>query len=713
MKNRLIFSLLCILLVSLFFSSNAFSQKTVVRVAPRPLDPLHDADGNLNPLVVDIKIEKGQDVSGYLVHLQFKHDFLEYAGLQQGNYLSNGVFLKGRFVISTSETESFIIFSSVSGVGDESKGDGILATLTFNNLSAQASDLTLLDVILYNMERSWRPRLEHSKTYPKTVPDLDEPLPLKTLITDVALGKNVTYFVLNPQALVLNPQALKGEGKYGYYPEKTTITLQIPGTKSYDRNMTLETLKEKLPEEIPYLMIPLETPRTSTKVERVIEDEKRAIEDKKGDAREAVEGAIFEGIWYGLGLIPFESFGAVMRGIGKTIDVYENISGAIGVVGAVTTAIDALNVRDREIIEVFLQTYEPPKVTVYRDVVEDDIPRSLFMIPKQRLESLKITETQSYKPWPEYYSYENEQMRIEFFGFMGTAAWQLFKNIPKQVLTEDFGLTSVEGVRYVQKNAFRLISLIPQNASYRRVTVAPFIRAGSIDEFLDKVLQIINHGIGGPQIAPLDLSDEEKEYIIENLSGIIEEIKKKPVGLRYIRPLVESGELEIENFDIENLDIERKYVWDMELETARAPQARPMSLADYPPFQQLPPELQEYLLQHFGETANAQTTNVEQLQVPERTSLLPNYPNPFNPETWIPYQLAETGDVTLTIYDINGRVVRDLDLGYQRAGVYQSRARAARWDGRNAHGEPVASGIYFYTLKAGDFSATRKMLIQK
>ena len=99
--------------------------------------------------------------------------------------------------------------------------------------------------------------------------------------------------------------------------------------------------------------------------------------------------------------------------------------------------------------------------------------------------------------------------------------------------------------------------------------------------------------------------------------------------------------------------------------------------------------------------------------VPQETLLLPNYPNPFNPETWIPYQLAEPGDVTLTIYDIQGRVVRDLDLGHQRAGMYRTRSRAAYWDGRNAHGEPVASGVYFYTLKAGDFTATRKMLIRK
>ena len=98
---------------------------------------------------------------------------------------------------------------------------------------------------------------------------------------------------------------------------------------------------------------------------------------------------------------------------------------------------------------------------------------------------------------------------------------------------------------------------------------------------------------------------------------------------------------------------------------------------------------------------------------PKETALLPNYPNPFNPETWIPYQLAEPAKVTVTLYDIKGHVVRNLDLGHQRAGIYQTRTRAAHWDGRNAVGEPVASGVYFYTLTAGDFTATRKMLIRK
>ena len=99
--------------------------------------------------------------------------------------------------------------------------------------------------------------------------------------------------------------------------------------------------------------------------------------------------------------------------------------------------------------------------------------------------------------------------------------------------------------------------------------------------------------------------------------------------------------------------------------------------------------------------------------VVEETALLSNYPNPFNPETWIPYQLAEAGNVTVTIYDMRGVVVRQLALGHKPMGNYRSRSRAVHWDGRNQFGEKVATGLYFYTLKAGDFTATRKMLIAK
>ncbi len=101
------------------------------------------------------------------------------------------------------------------------------------------------------------------------------------------------------------------------------------------------------------------------------------------------------------------------------------------------------------------------------------------------------------------------------------------------------------------------------------------------------------------------------------------------------------------------------------------------------------------------------------LIIPQETALHPNYPNPFNPETWIPYQLAAPSEVALTIYDMHGGVVRRLEVGHQSPGMYQSRNRALYWDGRNQDGEPVASGLYFYTLRAGEFTATRRMLIRK
>jgi hypothetical protein len=96
-----------------------------------------------------------------------------------------------------------------------------------------------------------------------------------------------------------------------------------------------------------------------------------------------------------------------------------------------------------------------------------------------------------------------------------------------------------------------------------------------------------------------------------------------------------------------------------------------------------------------------------------KTSLGQNFRNLFNPETWIPYTLADDVDVVISIYNLSGRLVRTLELGYQPAGSYMTKAEAAYWDGKDGSGEKVASGVYFYTLQAGDFRATRKMVIRK
>ena len=98
---------------------------------------------------------------------------------------------------------------------------------------------------------------------------------------------------------------------------------------------------------------------------------------------------------------------------------------------------------------------------------------------------------------------------------------------------------------------------------------------------------------------------------------------------------------------------------------------------------------------------------------PKETALLPNYPNPFNPETWIPYQLAEPAEVTLRIYTAGGATIRTLSVGHRPAGTYKHPQDAIYWDGKNEIGESVASGVYFYTLSTGNFAATRKMLMRK
>jgi hypothetical protein len=95
---------------------------------------------------------------------------------------------------------------------------------------------------------------------------------------------------------------------------------------------------------------------------------------------------------------------------------------------------------------------------------------------------------------------------------------------------------------------------------------------------------------------------------------------------------------------------------------------------------------------------------------PEETVLMANYPNPFNPETWIPYHLGQDSAVVINIYDTTGKIVRTLDMGFQSFGYYASRDRLAYWDGRTEDGEQVSSGTYFYQIEAGDYTETRKMV---
>lgn len=114
-----------------------------------------------------------------------------------------------------------------------------------------------------------------------------------------------------------------------------------------------------------------------------------------------------------------------------------------------------------------------------------------------------------------------------------------------------------------------------------------------------------------------------------------------------------------------------------------------------------------------GTTITVQTLNAAPKLLPIEFALHQNYPNPWNPETWIPYQLPKSAQVRLTIYDLQGQLVKSVELGYQKAGLYTTKDKAIYWDGRNSQGETVASGIYFYQIQAGDFQAVRKMIMLK
>ena len=90
-----------------------------------------------------------------------------------------------------------------------------------------------------------------------------------------------------------------------------------------------------------------------------------------------------------------------------------------------------------------------------------------------------------------------------------------------------------------------------------------------------------------------------------------------------------------------------------------------------------------------------------------------NFPNPFNPETWIPYQLKEDAEVTIWILNAKGKIIRKLDLGQKPAGIYVNQEMAAYWDGKDSQGTPVASGVYFYSIKAGSLNDVKKMIVVK
>ncbi len=548
-----------------------------------------------------------------------------------------------------------------------------------------------------NIRNNW------SKVVKVAVSDPSNPhqVPLefpKDLISQVAFGPNSTYFVLNPQFAKV-PEKNKNENYFFY---KSTITLDL-GSKFIEDDSIQHP--NRLPDEFPYLMMPFgETPGT-------IAETANEIAEGSGDKAFKItrKKLIVGGSLLVAGYIPI--IGKFVGPIWLVIDLISTYINSINDSNAIVAAMR----------EELREALTHPKMTIwnyssffYEDPVEIVDRPILFMIP-ERLTSIKVEIEQ-------FFYYKKERIPIYIEG---------------ELESKDFWNWTLSLYPDPSQTFSEPIILIPSAGHSERQS--------SLRTFLDDAYTSIEGYMEGwLNIEPLgfldtteDRSDKSKFnefvvgiYIHNSLNDLDEALKSDPElenlniwELRHIKQ--PRGGIYHTNRFYEKIYIGRKRVteyhniwnleetYQMENRGMAAPSAYPMSLADYPPFQQLPPEVQAYILQHFEGHANHKAINPEVWQIPEETSLLPNYPNPFNPETWIPYQLAQSADVSLTIYDIQGRVVRDLDLGHQRAGMYHSRSRAAYWDGRNAVGEPVATGVYFYTLTAGDFTATRKLLIRK
>ena len=503
------------------------------------------------------------------------------------------------------------------------------------------------------------------------------------LISEVAYGGNSTYFVFTPGFA-------ESDTAVGY---KNTITLDIPGTYDFDKTKTVQELLddiEAMSDSPAYFMFPLVPPDANELAEAISEIE--ASEDETlGSVFKAYGSYLREVGTFAAGIL-WSPVGWVLGGIEVEKEglnfystLFQYLSGYFSDSdnGYLSQRFSELADNDdgKIILETFLKAYENPQVTIenYTGSFRGGITY-LLMIPK-RLSSIDTTWTQQFI---------HKEILIEFYDAEPdeTGAWGMTLSV------DDEDPIDIE-------------------------PMLGFASKPDVSNALEDLINFFKSADVNNPAALQNVPDQTRTQIIKSLE-VLQTVIEDSGKYLLITDLVSNprtGKHQI--YAGQKAPSQFEYNWDLE-ETFRqgnsgasAPSAQPMSLADYPPFQQLPPEIQAYLLQHFEGTANPKPLNLEAREIPLETSLLPNYPNPFNPETWIPYQLATAADVTLKIYDIQGRVVRDLDLGHQRAGVYHSRARAVYWDGSNAVGEPVASGVYFYTLTADDFTATRKLLIRK
>ena len=677
------FSILTALFGMLVFVSNIFAQSsTVVRITFTPVQSLAVGEQFTLPLT----ITNGENVAGYQTTVSYDTSALRYVSSRNGDYLPEGAFFVPPVVAGNKVT---LAATSLAG---ESNGDGTLAILTFEVVAVKTSTLTLSDVLLTNSaSESSRPRVEATQiteSAPSSVtvrissgavssPAVGEQFTLPLTITN---GENVAGY----QATVsYDTSALRYVSSQNgdYLPTGAFFVPPVVAGNKVTLAATSLAGESNGDGTLATLIFEVVTVKTSTLTLSEVLLTNSAGESSRPQVEPtqiAESGPPSNQIGVTL---PSDLISEVAFGTNSTYFV-------LNAKFPTLTGVDSTDV-----------IYRDCTITLDLEGVPDN-SLSDRLLPNL-LEYLRQAEKRILPTNPALF------MAKEFA--INSGILDVFPDEPQYFI---FPLmTAAERAREVEKEAdtnlliatvASLAGLIPAAGDLLSLGITfgsiEYKRVLAIDELLkstmDPEIRLTNstNDPGRP--------DDELKFVLM-LPNRVTDIKLKVEQKYSLKSDRAAPRLPVYTAT----DGETR---DLEDSTFAAPRARPMLLSDYPPFQLLPPEVQDYLLRHFSVFAN-----FEALRAPKETSLLPNYPNPFNPETWIPYQLAEPADVTVSIYAADGRLVRTLDVGHQSAGLYESRSHAAYWDGRNALGEPVASGVYFYTLTAGDFTATRKMLIRK
>ena len=682
--KKMTFLTLTVFLGMLIFVSNIFAQSnTTVRISFTAVQSL--AVGEL--LTLPLTITSGENVAGYQATVSYDTSALRYVSSKNGDYLPAGAFFVPPIVAGNTVT---LAATSLAG---ESNGDGALATLTFEVVAVKTSTLTLSEVLLTDSTgQSSRPQVEPTQITESAPPSatirissgsVSSPAvgDLFTLPLTITSGENVAGY----QATVsYDTSALRYvSSKNGdYLPAGAffvppfvagnTVTLaatSLAGESNGDG--TLATLT--------FEVVSVKT-STLTLSNVLLTDSAGVSSRPEVETTQITESGPSSdriGVTLPSDFISEVAFGAnstyfVLNAQFPTLTGIENTDVSYRVC---TITLDLPDVPANSLSDNLV-----PDLLVYLPLAEDK--ESIVDVAKGFSEKAGLFDVFPDEP--------------QYFMFPLVTATEISDEAQAATYRQ---LLAAEGALF--------IGLIPTAGSLLNfgITVGSVLynRIIAIDEILKSRMD--------PKIA-LDAWGSARDATPRWRNP-----GRPDNQLRYVlifpKRVTEIGvtleQVYMLKSDQANLHTARyEGTYNLENSAFAAPRGQQMTLLEYPSFQLLPPEVQDYLLRQFSVFGNFETW-----RAPEETSLLPNYPNPFNPETWIPYRLAKPADVSISIYAADGRLVRRLDLGHRSVGIYESRSRAAYWDGRNALGESVANGVYFYTLTAGTFTVTRKMLIRK